>query len=369
MNEDALHATIASLARINDRDLEALDLTGTDEALLADIRATPPAPDRQVLRPPWLSRISMSVRVAFAVGATALTVAFILILSGGSGSAPGGPEFAAAAVRTADANQRLLVTLPGWSVVRVGQFSPSNGELEFSDGQDSVQLTWYPADQYAGYRRDRLKDDANPQSTSLLGRQVETFDSGSDFATMIPPDGETFIELRAQVPEHVFDELRDSLQSTDANTWLAAMPASVVKPDARAAEVQQMLADIPLPPGFDSAALEHSADISGRYNLGAEVAGAVACEWVGRWQSATENGDTKEAKAAVAAMSTSRDWAVLREMKASGGYFSDGVWEYAAAIRTGKFVGAGGPVNVAEHPEDLPFKGGLGCRSNPEVTG
>ena len=46
-----------------------------------------------------------------------------------------------------------------------------------------------------------------------------------------------------------------SLHEVDVDTWLSAMPASVVQPAQQAEAVDEMLAGIPLPPGFDPASI------------------------------------------------------------------------------------------------------------------
>ena len=51
------------------------------------------------------------------------------------------------------------------------------------------------------------------------------------------------------------------------------------------------ICDIPTPAGFDSAGLETNDLIRDRYQLGAEIAGAVACAWVGQWDTALASGD------------------------------------------------------------------------------
>ena len=65
--------------------------------------------------------------------ACAGAVALAVLLAG----TPGGgsqPEFAAAALEVAEANPRLLVTEPGWSVIGAEQFKPDEGSIFFSDG-------------------------------------------------------------------------------------------------------------------------------------------------------------------------------------------------------------------------------------------
>jgi lysozyme family protein len=54
--------------------------------------------------------------------------------------------------------------------------------------------------------------------------------------------------------------------------------------------------------------------------LGKSVTGAVACEWLQRWLSATRAGDGVAAQEAVDAMGTAPHWPVLLQMVREKGY-------------------------------------------------
>ena len=131
-----------------------------------------------------------------------------------------------------------------------------------------------------------------------------------------------------------FKDVLGSLVEVDVDTWLSAMPASVVKPGARAEVVDQMLADLPLPDGFDRTALRQDASVQDRYHLGAKVASAVACGWIERWIDANAAGDAQAAQQAVDAMATSRRWAILVEMDAEGDY-PEVLWELVDRMARG----------------------------------
>ena len=105
-----------------------------------------------------------------------------------------------------------------------------------------------------------------------------------------------------------------------------------------------MLAGLPFPPGFDREALR-SLQTRDRYQLGARVAGAVACGWIERWLA----GDPK----AAAALATSRDWPVLQQMNAEGDY-PEVVSQFADAVASG---GGTGKARVTRESA----RDGLGC--------
>jgi hypothetical protein len=92
------------------------------------------------------------------------------------------------------------------------------------------------------------------------------------------------------VPAHSsFDSVEEcrgvaaTLQNVDVDTWLSAMPDSVIKPNGRAVAVNKMLEDIPVPDSVDVDELKSRGVVSDRYQLGAQVAGAVACGWIDQW--------------------------------------------------------------------------------------
>ena len=74
----------------------------------------------------------------------------------------------------------------------------------------------------------------------------------------------------------------------------------------------------------DAADVTRSGQVSDRYQLGAKVTGAASCAWVQQWV----HGNAAQRRQAQEAMATSRHWAILREMQASGAY-PDVVWEVA----------------------------------------
>jgi len=280
-------------------------------------------------------------RVVAALLGLAVATALILLgvgtIGGGSSGGGGSPAFAEAAIRVAQANPRLLVTEPGWSVTRADEFTPDEGEMTFSDGTHELDLNWYPARYYKSYYRDRSEVDKTPTTVTVLGQAARMVQYGdrSDYATMLPPQGETFVEIRGDLgSESAYLKVLRSLEPTDVDTWLSAMPPSVVRPTDRAAAVDEMLRGIPLPPGFDLQKLRSENAVLDRYQLGARVSGAVACTWIDRWLAAAAKGDAARADEAAQAMATSRTWPILREMADQGGW-SPVVWEYARQMAQG----------------------------------
>ena len=271
-------------------------------------------------------------RVA-AVGfglACAVVIALLVVLGGGSVDSVkdgGRPTYAAAAVKVAEANPRLLITAPGWSIVHANSFETESGGLTYKKaghptiGPDHVSavMNWEPASLYRGARRGYRRDGKATQ-VRVLGRQASAFqtNSGSTYLVVLPPQGSVFVTLSLPAEEH--EALLRSVRAVSVDRWLAAMPPEVVQPTDESEVIASMLNGVPLPPGFEVSSVESERVLINRYELGQAVAGAVACGWLESWDAAKRVGDTATAEAAVAGMSDARRWAVLLQMVHEKGF-------------------------------------------------
>lgn len=142
-------------------------------------------------------------------------IAALVILSVGSvDSVRDGahPSFAAAAVEVAEANPRLLVTAPGWSIVHARSFEVDSGALTYKGdehplygpGGRQLNLSWYPAHLY----RDRLRENGHacchvskPMISTLLGQRAITFAYNGqhpNYATILSPRGMSSLRSAAR---------------------------------------------------------------------------------------------------------------------------------------------------------------------------
>jgi len=326
---------------MNDQELDALiananPFLGVDDAQAA-LNERPGLPsairaaETEVRPRPFPAR--RRVLAAAGMVAAALAIAAVAIapspLSRGNDS-----PWAAEAVAVARSAPRILVGADGWHVTRADEFSDEIGELTFSNGERELDVHWRPADTHNQYVEDRrVEAEPNPLSLRVLGHSAIVFQyrGNNDFTTLWL-DGSHSVEVRGDFDSR--DEyltILRLLRGVSVDEWLSAMPASVVRPVDRAEAVAGMLADIPLPPGFDVEALKRGESISDRYQLGARVVKAVSCSWVARWQAARASGDTAVASESVAAMATSRNWAILLEMTPKGDY-PEAVWRMAGLM-------------------------------------
>ncbi len=266
------------------------------------------------------SRLALGFAGALACAAA---VAALLLLAGGSVGGGGQRAFAAAAIRVAEANPRLLVTAPGWAVVDAGEFEKDEGEVSFANGERRFAVRWYPARSYRSYLHDRATV-SKPQRSKLLGRTATTIRyglsrGGAEYATMLAPEGPVFVEVRGGAGDRAaYDAILHSLRQVDVETWLAAMPRSVVGPDSRARVVERMLRGVPLPPAFDSAALQGEDSVLNHHQLAAKVASAVTCGWFESWLTATKTGNEARTHEAVKAMATWPRWPMISAIDDGG---------------------------------------------------
>ncbi|MEU1588126.1 hypothetical protein [Micromonospora sp. NPDC005710] len=248
------------------------------------------------------------------------------------------PQVLAAAER----NPRLLISRSGWKVISLHGFTDDYGTIAFRRGGRELEMTWYSAAGYADRYADRL--DVSPARSVQVDRwpgDLFEYFSG-DFSVLLRPRDGMFVEMQSSGnwSRKDFDRVLADIVRVDVRTWLASLPAEMVVPvRARAAGV---LADVPLPPGFDVAALE-DIGVSDSYHFGVGVTSAVGCGWVAEWLRARAGGDEAAVRRAADALRSSHGWRVLRDMNKAGDW-PEVFWEYADEIAAGTLP-AGYPQN------------------------
>jgi hypothetical protein len=234
-----------------------------------------------------------------------------------------------------------------------------HAEAVFARGGAELQLNMDEGDAaaYDALVEDRDASADERREATVLGHPatITRYTASERYAAMWFAD-QVLYELDGDVGgEDAFMEAVDALRVVRDDDWEAALPDSSVAPRERPAEVDRMLADIPQPPGFDAAGLRRSDAAVDRYQLGAKVAGSVACGWIDRWVQAGRTGDEGAEREAVDAMNSSRNWRVLNEMNPDGDY-PEVLWQYADAMASGGTIEGGRSMSVEESAPD-----GLGC--------
>jgi hypothetical protein len=221
-------------------------------------------------------------------------------------------------------------------VTSVYGFADENGDIFFEKGDRSLNITWYPEKQYAGYYQDRLGV-SRPQAATVGDWPGDVFTyAANDYAIMLRPRDGLFAELRTggNWTRASFDALLTKVKRVDAKTFVAALPAEIVTPDKAAEAANRILADVPMPPRFDTDSLL-TFGTNDPYQFGAQVTARVGCAWIAEWQRADKAGDKKARGRAEQAMRSSHDWKVLKSMVDEGDW-AEAFWEMADKVADGK---------------------------------
>lgn len=326
-----------------------------------------------ILRNPARERAPMRrVRRRIAWPAVAgLAVAIVAAVVLRDAAPPEGPRtrWAAALVAVAEEAPRLLVGAEGWKVLRAEEFAGSQGEMFFDNGPDCLDagapegcywasLNWYPAETFDAYRADRTRGASRAWEITITGETATVFrheypapelTAGIDAGLRENPltfyalwvDGDHWLEFRSDVfpTAEEFTAVAESLYAVDVDTWLSAMPPSVVKPDERGDEIDRLLTDVPVPSNLDPAELEGERVGNA---LDYEVSTAVVCGWIQQWIDARGSGDRAAQREAVEALAGAREWRVFRD----GGMALEYVEDVADAMAEGEPVVDDSPLRV-----------------------
>jgi hypothetical protein len=337
-------------------------------------------PGRSASRGTRARRPRRFARIALPIAATVVVLVTLLVLRDGSNDRGSGTAWAAEQIRFAEASPLVLLDAPGWRVEYADEQSRQEGELQFrvgptpppedmkisSEALDGpvpadtrlATLQW-SAGGIRGWLEDRAASAAATATAPVLGTvaRVYQYKGGTpghrDITALFRYDGRV-LEFRAGAADiDAFKVLLARLERVDTDTWLAAMPASVIKTPDRDSTTRRMLQGVPVPPGFHPKDIEGAHLTKDRYQLGAAVAGTVACQWFKRWSNARETNDRAKEREAITAMATAKEWPVLSEMGQKGAY-PDVLYEYAAAMPNGDWYG---------RPLTGEVDSGLGCDS------
>jgi hypothetical protein len=301
-----------------------LPLSHARVELLEEIMSTPvldqvdraAAPRRTP--PRWLA-------AAGAAAAVVATVSIPLALDAVHEPAgrPGSP--AASGGVAADA-RRAVLDQPGWTVEHVSE-TADDGQIEYASGGRRLSIMWRTGALYQTFALDRQAIGPS-KAVELLGLPSRQWAyDASDHTTIRPVQNGSTLEVRGSgMDEAAYRTLLGELRLVDDAGFAAALPESVVTPGELRATVARMLADVPVPLGFDQAELGISG-FNTRFYVGAGAVRAVVCAWVEVYAGAP-------AKAS-AALSGARDWVVLQELAVDGS-FAEFVHETADLMRSGE---------------------------------
>lgn len=296
------------------------------------------------------------VAKAAAAVAVAASIAVVVALARPA-EPPPVPEgrWTPAVVARAQRSPRLLITAPGWTLERADDHGEDGGETTFENGRRWVSVNWYPGrlyDHYVADRRggaERVADVVIDGHDAVLFRHDGNAPIGVTFYALWF-DGSYAVELRTDVIAEE-SELRDiarSVESVDVDTWLAAMPDSVVTPDERRQAIERIVADMDVPPNVDLDELANRDVV--RSSIDFDVATVVVCGWIDRWIEADGADDEAGRREAAEALAGAHEWDAL----AANGIWAEYVAGVAEEMRNGEASDGSGSVGAR-------FRRDIGC--------
>lgn len=227
---------------------------------------------------------------------------------------------------------RFLLPRPDWRVDSADERSDSDGKVCFasaaaaSSGSEpaahNVEIRWRGGDLSSSMGESASRSTTMPVFGTIahIFHNVGPRTARWTTVALWVIEGRIF-EFRARVGDlDVFAVLLASLRRVDESEWLSALSANTVKPSDHAATVASMLHGVSAPPGFDPSSIKAVRFVKDRYQFGALVAGTVACTWFKIWSEARRDDDAEAVREAIEAMSTTKNWPILREMAESGAY-------------------------------------------------
>jgi hypothetical protein len=337
--------------KLTDHAVSLLPLQTGRAELLEEIMSTAVS-DRQTAEPtdPPTRRRGWLVPAAAAAVVAGIAVSSLWWQHlGGDGDGKNGDPTVASSLDLPQ-GQGIVLDAPGWKVDALG----SDG-LRFRKGDADLEVTSYPADSYDSYVLDRehIVEPPTPgEPIEVLGRAAQMWAYSADDHTAIREveDGH-WMEFRAQgLDEKAYLALLGRLRLATETEFDASLPKDFVAKDERLPEALKIVGAITgvSGAGFPDGASNTfgSGEAQDRYQFGVEVAGAYACAWLEEFENAQAHAQTDRAAEAARVLGTSRQWPILKEMDADGGY-SEVVWDYADEVAAGQV------------PEG--YREGLGC--------
>lgn len=338
----------------------ALDLDAEGRELMEEIMST--TKEKTPLRAHPLRRHGRWVVPVAAAAAVAAVVAGGVVLRGGDdGADPAVPANPGQATSTKSAPEKPAQPKPrksdpglpptaenlhhvvlndgAWQISNLHNDEVYGGELSWSKGKQTLQVTWYPASDYQSYLADR-RDIGPTRDATVLGQQGEAFHQAIDLKksddqslylgteptlgpdgedpgnnlrvmTILPPVGDFFLEFDASViDEAEYDVVMAQLSRVNGQAWNAAIDQATVTAGEGEAFLDQAGQGVPLPQGMTVTVADLKLPQS-EYHARASFASKVLCGWAQRYV----DGDD----AALSTLQGSADWAVLKAM-GDGGY-------------------------------------------------
>ncbi|MBB5788984.1 hypothetical protein [Jiangella mangrovi] len=309
---DPMTALVRRAAQRSDDQIAALTGSAAETDLMTRILAEPaPLPAGGRVRRPRRRARRIGTLAGLAAAASVAVTAFVAVQSDDGDRV----AWAAEAIALADDTPRLLIEADGWQVEDTQQVTEERGSMTFTNGDRELYLDWTTTVDLAEVVANREENGWVGEPAIVMGREAVSFEWPDGQRNTYWQQGDAVVELmtwRSPMDDDEYAALLDALSQVDAETWLSALPGTVVRPDDAAAVIGEMLAGVALP---DGVAVAPPAGAMTRDQLAGIVEADARCAWIEEWIRATGAGDAAAVTTAATALSGARDWPVQDEAR------------------------------------------------------
>lgn len=224
--------------------------------------------------------------------------------------------------------------------------SQDGGGQYWTNGNQRLEVQWYPASQYDSYLQDR-RHGTTERAVELLGQSGHEFTEkpasasqqansdvlqpspkvksdrpwaydggtavyGHRVYTILPAIGDYFLMIDTYTTDKAtFDEVIDSLTRVDEAAWEGVIDEATVTEAEGEAFLTEAKQDVPMPDGVEVTVDDLNLPQS-PYQARAAFAGPVLCGWAEQYVDGDEQ--------ALETLRASSEWPVLQAMLAEGDY-------------------------------------------------
>ncbi len=244
----------------------------------------------------------------------------------------------------------VVLDAPGWDVTYISDPLEGGSEVEWTNGEATLNVHLYPADLRDSYVEDRERIDYprvdRGTPVELLGQPARMWHySARDHTTIGAVDGTVYPEVRAQgMDEAAYVALLARLAWTDEAEFELTLPEQFVT--ARRGRHDHRRDAPRHPPGAGRRGPELGRERSPT-SSGPTWRARSCCPWIAEFAPSPCRRGTPSRRGRAARHSQAcRDWAFLDAMNAEGDY-PEVVWEMSADVNAG--------------PGASEYRQGLGC--------
>lgn len=307
-----------------------LPISAARQDLLEEIMATTDKEllDHDTAADPGYRRRRWLVAAAAAAAITALLTLPLWI------GDDGGRTGSDVAIAPSAAGERAVLDATGWRIVHLMD-EGDGSELQYAKGRQRLDIFMLPAGDHDAAVDGRAEELGEAEPVTVLGRPSKLWAYRAiDHTTISSPHGQHFFEVRGYgMSKAAYLALLRQLRQVDDAAFEEATAEYVVTPEEVPAMIDEALADVETPAGFDPGSIEVEG-YSQRHTVVSAVAEEVNCGWVTQWSDAIDSGDDAAKQEAIDAMVGSKNWRSLGEERQNSRELADQMVDPTVPVTT-----------------------------------